>query len=204
MLNAEVDAVCEDYERRLLDVVETYGMNAETFNEISNDLVDKQSLRKKVLLQAFYYKLAADLQGNIAGSRKPLGKKANTEKNNRHVDVEIKVDRRADKRNKAKEPNHLFKFVRALKEVEADRLRVRAELLNELKIREFPKDMCSPTTLPAMSPAIQRACEQFPENAEKIIQKHGLEVEQFTEMLEKTKNNILYKGRVFFELSRLK
>ena len=129
LLNAEVDAVCEDYERRLLDVVETYGMNAETFNEISNDLVHKQSLRKRVLLQAFYYKLAADLQGNIAGSRKPLGKKANTEKNNRHVDVEIKVDRRADKCNKAKEPNHLFKFVRALKEVEADRLRVRTELL---------------------------------------------------------------------------
>jgi hypothetical protein len=64
--------------------------------------------------------------------------------------------------------------------------------------------MCSPTTLPAMSPAIQRACEQFPENAEKIIQKHGLQVERFTEMLEKTKNNIFYKGRVYFELSRLK
>jgi hypothetical protein len=65
--NAEVDAVCEDYERRLLDVVETYGMSASSFNEISNDMIHKPSLRRKVLLQAFYYKLAADLQGNIFG-----------------------------------------------------------------------------------------------------------------------------------------
>jgi hypothetical protein len=59
-------------------------------------------------------------------------------------------------------------------------------------------------TLPAMAPAIQRACEQFPANAEKIIQKYGLEVDQFNEMLEKTKSSIVYRGKVFFELSKLK
>ena len=178
--NGQANAICEDYERRLVDVVESYGLEPESFNELSSFIMCNPKLKKQIILQAFYYKLAADLEHNL-GESLSGGQKA---RKSPHVNqlkdkVGIKTSKTTDRNGVERDGDELAKFARALRDVEASRLEMRSDLLSQLGIRYFPQDMCNPSVLPAMAPSIQNACVSFPQTAHKIMQKHGLNQNEF-------------------------
>ena len=55
-MNSELDYACERYLSRVDDTLKLYGMTVDNFNDMSNTLNKSPFLKKKVLLQAYYYK----------------------------------------------------------------------------------------------------------------------------------------------------
>ena len=132
--NNQIDAVCSDYERRLLDVVVAYGLDAETFNDLSGIISKEKKLKKKVLLQAFYYKLAADLESNLASEivKSQILLQTKSSKPN-EPSSDSKIYGNIVKNNIPKPIDdkkvRMNKFTRALKDIEEDRVQLRRDLL---------------------------------------------------------------------------
>ena len=116
--NANIDAICESYEKVMLDLVNSYGLDPDTFNEISAKISGTPSLKKKILLQAYHYKLSAALESNTAANEKIHEKK-----------IIPKSLPTSNKSTKDKTVDIVEKFCVALSEVEAERLEVRRGLL---------------------------------------------------------------------------
>ena len=55
-MNPDLDYACERYLSRVDDTLRSYGLSIDTFNNMSLVLNKSQFLKKKVLLQAYYYK----------------------------------------------------------------------------------------------------------------------------------------------------
>lgn len=181
--NPNIAAICEDYERGVLELVQSYGLDADTFNNLSVEISNISSLRRNVKKQASFYKLSAILEPSLVST--------------------VKVVKAKPKRiYNLDEKETIHKFTNALKEVEAERLEVRRALLIELGIKEFPKNMCHSSVLPAMAPCIQEACQQFPNTAIKIINKHGLDLEAFNLLLDKSKFNPTFRLRLFYNMKK--
>jgi hypothetical protein len=60
------------YERHIEDVVRLYNIRIEDFNNMSVKLSDEPSLKQRILLQAYYYRIAADLEANIQPTQQIL------------------------------------------------------------------------------------------------------------------------------------
>ena len=159
--NEKVNDVCEDYERRLIDTVESYGLDAQSFNDLSYEIMNQQELKKQVMLQAFYYKLAADLDHNVV--KEVVSSVVDSDNNNKKKNARMHhslphtgaLDEVIDPASQHED--HVLRFTKALKEVETNRLEMRQDLLDKLGIKKFPRNMCDPEVLPAMAPAIQNA-----------------------------------------------
>lgn len=63
--NSELDEICTKYEEAVLECVESFGFDAESFNYASERICKKRSLKKIVRLQSQYYKVAADLDPDL-------------------------------------------------------------------------------------------------------------------------------------------
>ncbi|RYH05053.1 hypothetical protein EON65_45800 [archaeon] len=55
--------ICHLY--NILTPFRSYGLHVHHFNELSHSLSKQTEARKKVLLQAYLYKITADLEGNL-------------------------------------------------------------------------------------------------------------------------------------------
>ena len=203
--NAKIDNICVDYEDSLVECVNCHGFDADTFNGLSDEVIKTKALKKKIKLQAMHYQLAAQL---------PEGLIPNIHVRDSVPPPMYRVLQRGEKQwnqNKKhrsrtllrKDKHMILKFSKALKEVESHRVVVRRKLLNELGIRSFPKDMCNPDVLPAMSQPIQKACTEFPRTANIIIEKNGLSVYDFEAFLERTQYDLLYRARINHFVKRL-
>ena len=60
--NKAVDAACVRYENRVDEVVRSYGLTPELFNSMSHRIKNEPFLKRRVLLQAYFYRIAADLE----------------------------------------------------------------------------------------------------------------------------------------------
>ena len=69
--NAFVNDACKRYERKTRDIVRSYGLETDTFNDISRRLLTSPLEKKRVLMQSYYYKIAADMEENIS-TRLPI------------------------------------------------------------------------------------------------------------------------------------
>ena len=107
--NSIIDAICEDYEKRLLEMVHSYGLDADEFNEIGKQVNSSPALKQKIMQQVFHYKLAADLDSNLAVNVKSIPSKS-----------EVKAVSGSD---------NLERFSKALQKIEKDRLEVRRGLM---------------------------------------------------------------------------
>ena len=68
LYNKAVDRACERYEKKVQDLVKAHGMELSAFNALSHALSHDSMLKQKVLLQSYYYRIAADLQSNTSPS----------------------------------------------------------------------------------------------------------------------------------------
>ena len=76
--NKKVDDVCNKYEAKVETTLKSYDMSATTFNTISRQLQTNSQLKSRVILQAYYYKISADLESNLQSSTPMLPNMAKT------------------------------------------------------------------------------------------------------------------------------
>ena len=57
----------------------------------------------------------------------------------------------------------------------------------EMKLEVLPENICSEEYLPLLSPRVRSLCQAFPQEAQDVVESHGLEVAEFNLMLKKTR-----------------
>lgn len=217
--NKEVDMAYKKYESRVESTLRSYGMTAASFNDISTSIQRIPQTKSRVLLQAYYYKIAADLQANLLPSMPVLPSIAKEPSSKYspaklpHPDSEISMGSAnpagldgpgiVANEPESKEISRLTRFCSALKAIEHERLRHRDYIKNELKIDRLPSKMTDPDFLPAMSPVIQRASANFPKVAAIILGKYQMPVEEFNAMQVRVDKDPLFRMRVNREIKRL-
>lgn len=85
--------------------------------------------------------------------------------------------------------------IEALRTVQAERLK------NTLQVGELPVGISDPVVLPLLIPTVRAVVEAFSVAAGKIAKKHGLEYDEFNNMLEQTKTNRLFRWKVQRQIS---
>jgi len=206
--NKGVDLACNKYERKVDEVVKSYGLETNTFNELSRKLVKNNSLRQRVLLQAYYYKIAADLESNISGLTASTGSmlplfpslsgygsyvtRPNSSPYNTQDNPEMSFGTDYLKVRDTK----FNRFCHAVRRIEHERISQRNALQNDLKIKSLPPRMCDPDVLPAMCTTVQDACSRFPRTVQAVLSLYGLTAGEFEKLNLRTKNNFLFRIRV--------
>jgi hypothetical protein len=89
-------------------------------------------------------------------------------------------------------------FSESMFEIENLRVNQIERLQRSLAVDQFPQnvDITDPSLLPFLSPKVRAVVRAFPLQAEEIVKKHGLQSEEFNEMLKSAKTNPLFRWRV--------
>eukprot|EP00607_Mallomonas_marina_P008661 CAMPEP_0182424878 /NCGR_PEP_ID=MMETSP1167-20130531/11148_1 /TAXON_ID=2988 /ORGANISM="Mallomonas Sp, Strain CCMP3275" /LENGTH=207 /DNA_ID=CAMNT_0024605029 /DNA_START=378 /DNA_END=1001 /DNA_ORIENTATION=- len=193
--NKDIDLACARYERKADEIVRSYGLNVNSFNSLSRKITGDSSLRQRVLLQSYYYRIAADLEDNLKPQGLPI---LNTNLGSTTTRDVYPGNAVMDASN-----SKLYRFAQALRAVEDERLKQRNSIQEELRLPSLPNNMCDPASLPAMSRCIQTACAEFPKIALQIVTQYGLEPEDFNELDAKMKTDALFRFRVRKEVEKV-
>jgi len=175
-------------------------MSIPAFNAISHAVQDEKPLKKKVLLQAHFYKIAADLESNL----KPLlptlphiaivGRGGRWKVARHDEDVIGAINSEQD--------NELKRFCRSLSAVEEERQRMRADLETTLDVESLPANMCDPQMQRVMHKSVQQACQAFPSVAQKIVWACNMDTNRFNELKRKMDSDIWFRVKVNREIKR--
>ena len=200
--NKAVDAACIRYENRVDEVVRSYGLTPELFNSMSHRIKNEPFLKRRVLLQAYFYRIAADLESNTktsmpsvpnvlggegVGSRIPVGEGGLSNKY----------------RYKLYGASRFERFCHALYAVESERLRQREGLQDKLGIPNLPVRMCDPDMLPAMCGEVRAACEAFPAVVSTVAKDCGVSLADFNALNLRLKKDAIFRFRVQQEILRI-
>jgi hypothetical protein len=199
--NKKVDSACAAYERKVDDIVKSFDMTVEEFNDISNRIEAHGSLRRRIMLQAYYYKVAADLSSEVKSHlpnlpamsvpiEGPKGKKVQEQ-----ISVPILTPLPTDSK--------LTSFCKVLHNVENVRKNIKEQLIAQLGVTRLPDNFCDADVYPTMCKTVQQACIQFPKTATAFMVHHGLDEAEFQSLQEKMQRNLLFKMRVRGEIAKL-
>lgn len=199
--NKGVDLACSKYERKVDEIVRLMGFDTYTFNDLSSKLVTQPLLNHRVLLQAYYYKIAADLESNLCPILPQLPSVSN-QPSIRVYPEELSDYNSSDDTHdipiidfKGKDTK-FHRFCHAIRRVELERMHQRKLLQAELGINELPIRMCDPDICPAMCSQVQSACSEFPRIASKVVSQYGLRLDEFESLNLRTKNDFIFRLRV--------
>jgi hypothetical protein len=220
--NVAVDVALTRFEVRLQNALRSYGMEVQDFNALSDIVSKEKMLKKKVLLQSYLYKLAADLETNLQNKIPSLSsskqhqlpqQQQQQDGNNLSPTTRTSGSWFGQKQKKPHvsplldaddEIPEVTRFAQALRKIETERIRIRDQIKRDLQLRELPPRMADPEYLPAMCPTIQKACKEFPQLANQIIRKNGLHVEEFNLLQTKLAKNVWFRYKVERELEKIK
>jgi hypothetical protein len=151
---------CATHMLQSTKVVKALGLSVPQFNILSKKIAAKPELRKRVLEQAYLYRIAA----TIAMDKVPL--------------IEDPVSAKLLKAHKRR---RLQMFAKSLTEIEELRGESLEQLRKGLNLEAIPVAfrICNPSILPLLSPKIQNECNSFPNAAENIVKKYGLNSIEF-------------------------
>eukprot|EP00981_Chlorochromonas_danica_P003605 scaffold667_cov168-Ochromonas_danica.AAC.12 len=198
-VNKDIEDVLSKYEQRVDNTLRSYGISAVSFNNLSEYLDSQPTIRKRVLVQSYFYKIVADLEGNL---RQALPVLPNLSKPEGVVKVsEGEVS--AAQAESLQTSSSIRRFAQTLREIENCRLKIREKIKRDLNLRDLPPRMADPDYLPAMSPNIQKACADFPQIANRVITLYGFHVEEFNALQEKLDKNWLFRLRVQNEVKKI-
>ncbi|CAN0097970.1 unnamed protein product [Sphacelaria rigidula] len=97
-------------------------------------------------------------------------------------------------------------FAKSLMEVESFRLRQRKRLkeviFQELGWDKLPPALCE-ESMTSKSSRVRKMCYKFPAGAESIVRANGLNAAEFNRLSAKSKNNLLYRWRVWRSIKEL-
>lgn len=89
-------------------------------------------------------------------------------------------------------------FCESMNEIERLRTGQVERLKKALQVDDFPSNIniSDPTLLPFLNPRVRAYVEAFPMQAEAIVKKHGLDAEEFNQMLHASKSNPIFRWKV--------
>lgn len=211
--NRNIDNAFTKYESKVDEIVKTCGLDPNVFNNLSRQLVKQPILKQRVLLQAYYYKIAADLQSNVTPILPLLPTVNEASIFNTKARIAAKQQREqqaikgattiVDSENYLTEDTKFFRFVNAVRRVEMERLAQREMLQNELNIKELPERMCDPDLYPAMCSRLQDACSSFPKTVGTVVSQYGLGMDEFDKLNDKMKKNFFFRFKVQNAINKL-
>ena len=194
--NKAVDLACARYEQRVDEILKSYDMNPLTFNSMSLQIRREPYTKQRILLQAYYYRIAADLEANTRNMPE-LPQSLSLPASLR---ISVDAERLASASASA---SRFSRFCRALYAVEAERLRQRETLQTQLGIPDLPTRMCDPEILPAMCSSVQAACSTFPRAVADAVASHGVTMSDFARLNAKLRKDLLFRLRVQGECNKI-
>mmetsp|Transcript_5694 Transcript_5694/g.12016 ORF Transcript_5694/g.12016 Transcript_5694/m.12016 type:complete len:172 (+) Transcript_5694:704-1219(+) len=89
-------------------------------------------------------------------------------------------------------------FCQSMSEIEKLRAGQVERLMRSLQVDRFPDNVniSDPALLPFLAPRVRAVVEAFPLQAEAIVKKHGLQSEEFNQMLKATKTNPIFRWKI--------
>lgn len=89
-------------------------------------------------------------------------------------------------------------FCQSMTEIEQLRSTQIDRLKRALQVDEFPEEvnMSDPSLLPFLSPRVRAVVEAFPLQAEDIVKRHGLQSDEFNDMLDATHSNPIFRWKI--------
>ncbi|KAJ8604218.1 hypothetical protein CTAYLR_009788 [Chrysophaeum taylorii] len=162
---------------RVIDAVA--GLSVAEFNQLSRVVAASPTLKKKVLHQAYLYRIASRIEDRRDGPEihPPL--------------EEIEPPRQP------RAPDSMRAFASLAQKVEKLRQQQRAELIAALGIDEFPDyPVCDDRVLPFMAPEVREMCRSFPTQAADLVRSHGVDFDTFERLLSKADKDPFFRWRL--------
>mmetsp|Transcript_19046 Transcript_19046/g.54882 ORF Transcript_19046/g.54882 Transcript_19046/m.54882 type:complete len:388 (+) Transcript_19046:220-1383(+) len=175
--------VSVSYVLQAAKVVRGLGLTIPQFNQLGREVGSNPALKEKVMEQAYLYRLAAALSMDK---------------------VHVHDDPVAQKLLRAHRRKRIQMFARSMTDIEELRKEQQEKLKQALNLDRLPEgiSICDPSIQPLLSPKVRAVCSAFPLQAEEIIDKYGLNSEEFNSMLSESKNNPLFKFQVLRYVKR--
>lgn len=190
--NQGTDLAYSRYENRINDIVRSYHMNIQAFNELSRKVLQDSSLKRNVLRQAYHYRVAADLE-SLAGSALPI----------LPLPKSVFSDAQMNPSYGSPMDSELTRYCRALRTIESERIKIRETLQSDLGMKTLPPRMCDPELRPIMCRQVQHACQNYPIVAGRIVEQMGLPNDRFDVLNDQAKINPFFRFQVQREIARL-
>lgn len=135
----------------------------------------------QVVEQAYLYRMAAAIHLD----RSPLPEKLKGESTGKEYLSNFQRDK-------------VQLFCESMNEIERLRTGQIDRLKRALQVDDFPANIniSDPTLLPFLNPKVRAVVEAFPLQAESIVKKHGLNSEEFNDMLHASKSNPIFRWKV--------
>jgi len=205
--NGKVDNICNRYESKLDEIVRAYGIPLVDFNYLSEQISINTKLKQRVLLQAYFYRIAAELDSSTNPPVLPQlssnpGKYSLDNKYD-SLDSSSKSFRNTGVTFNRYKGSSFQRFCSALRNMEVERVRVREKLRQGLNIADLPPKMCDPSIQPAMCGSIRDACAGFAKSSNSILEKHGINKDEFERLQQKIKKDFFFRLRVEKEIEKI-
>lgn len=203
----EVNEALTNLEDRMQKTIKSFDFTVPKFNAMSHFIQKTGSLKQKVLIQAYFYKIAADLNVNIGNTLPviPLFRKKSTS-TDRDYSNEFDLTPSTAELDESKpitDNDMVERFAKAASSVEMMKSKLIEQLKSELGVNHLPTEMMNPEYLPAMSPLVQRAATEFNTASADIVNRNGLEVGQFFGMKDKMNRSFLFRWKVKNAISKV-
>lgn len=184
--NHNLRGVCQQHVRTMSAVIVAMGLSPKEFNELSREVAGDPGLRSRVMEQAYYYRVAAQLSGGLLDQAAQLGPGGGGS------DDEPRYSQNAAKKRKLT----AAEFAGVAASVERLRSGLVADVKRELgsKATALPEGICGKAYLPVLNPKVLRLCAAFPEKATALVQSQGVSAASFNAVL--TTKNPLLKWRI--------
>lgn len=164
-----------EYHQRAKQVLAGLDMGEREFNKIGQQVARDENLKRRVIEQAYLYRIAASVNMD-------------------------KVPIRYDAPDELTD-DKLLNFCYSLSEMERYRLTQLERLKTSLNLDQLPV-LSEPSLIPLLRDDIRTIVEGFPEAAEEIAAKYGFEAEEYDSLLYSLKTNPAFRRQVQHTLRR--
>jgi hypothetical protein len=213
--NARLRVVCSGHVKTMSSVIRALGMTVPEFNTLSREVSEDTELRARVMQQAYYYRVAAELSKSAAAFEEIPDFMKQQQQQQQQQQTTAKADgtpvaggagasssprpmpQVPPKKLKSK-PMTIPAFAKVTHRIEALRQKQEKMLKRELKIEnmELPPGICGAAYSPLLNSKVRGICLNFPVEAQKVVEDYGVELGRFNAMLARADRNLILRWRV--------
>jgi hypothetical protein len=116
--------------------------------------------------------------------------------------IPVEEDPSSSKMLKMDKRKQVEMFCDSMVEIEQLRTEQLERLKKSLRVNKLPSDisLTDPNILPFLNQKVRAVAEAFPLQAEEIVKRHGLQSDEFNNMLVQTKSNPMFRRQVENEI----
>ena len=184
--NGRLRVVCSGHVKTMSSVIRALGMTVPEFNGLSREVAANPDLRERVKLQAYYYRVAAELTRSAAAAeeippdvmqRPPEGGWGAAEQQQQQQQRQQQTPSKPPAKPKPEKPAPvpMVVFAKVSHRIEALRQRQENLLKQELKMEasELPPGICGAAYGPLLNPKVRGLCQTFPAEV-RVLPFHSL------------------------------